>query len=89
MRKLTVILTALTVATFQTDAGNLDWLLGVANHDDIARREAKSLVWDGVSHLPSARFEKVDIVDKDWLFISFTLFSPVQAREQNAIAVRI
>jgi hypothetical protein len=71
MRQLTVVLTALTVATFQTHAGSLDWLLDVANHDNIARRQAQSLVWDGVSHPFSARFEKVDMVDKDWPFYLF------------------
>ena len=68
MRQLTVILTALTVATFQTHAGNLDWIWDVANNDNIARGEAQSLVWDGVPHPFSARFEKVNIVDKDWPF---------------------
>jgi len=68
MRQLTVILTALTLVTFQTHAGSLDWLFDVANNDNIARKQAQSLVWDGVSHPFSARFEKVDIVDKDWPF---------------------
>ena len=71
MRQLTVILTALTLATFQTHAGSFDWLLDVANNDNIARTEAQSLVWDGVPHPFSARFEKVDIVDKDWPFYLF------------------
>ena len=71
MRQLTVILTALTVATFQTHAGSLDWLFDVANIDDIARGQAQFLVWDGVSHPFSASFEKVDIVDKDWPFYLF------------------
>ena len=71
MRQLTVILTALTVATFQTHAGSLDWLFDVANNDNIARKQAESLMWDGVSHPLSARFEKVDIVDKDWPFYLF------------------
>jgi hypothetical protein len=71
MRQLIVILTALTVATFQTPAGSLDWVFDVANNDNIARREAQSLVWDGVSHPLSARFEKVDIVDKDRSFYLF------------------
>ena len=71
MRQLAVILTALTIATFQAPAGSLDWLLDVANHDNIAREQAQSLVWDGVSHPYSARFEKVDIVDKDWPFYLF------------------
>src|SRR5438876_10460163 len=71
MRQLTVILTALTVATFQTHAGSLDWLFNAANNDDIARRQAQFLVWDGVSHPFSASFEKVDIVDKDVPFYLF------------------
>ena len=71
MRQLIVILTALTVATSQTHAGILDWLFGVANNDDIARRQAQSLVWDGVPHPLPARFEKVDIIDKDWPFYLF------------------
>ena len=71
MRQLIVILTALTVTTFQTDAGSLDWLFDAANNDVIARGQAQFLVWDGVSHLPSARFEKVDLVDKDLPFYLF------------------
>src|SRR5439155_17113523 len=71
MRQLTVILTALAVATFQTHAGGLDWLFDAANNDDIARRQAQFLVWDGVPHPFSASFEKVDIVDKDWPFYLF------------------
>ena len=71
MRQLTVILTALTLATFQTHAGSLDWLFDVANNDNIARTEAQSLVWDGVPHPFSARFEKVHIIDKDWPFYLF------------------
>ena len=71
MRQLAVILTALTIATFQALAGSLDWLLDVANNDNIAREQARFLVWDGVSHPFSARFEKVDIVDKDWPFYLF------------------
>ena len=71
MRHLAVILIALTVATFQTHAGILDWFFDVVNNDNIARREAQSLVWDGVSHPFSARFEKVDIVDKDGPFYLF------------------
>ncbi len=73
MRQLTVILTALTVATFQTHAGSLDWLFDVANNDNIARRQAQFLVWDGVSHPFSARFENVDIVDKDLPFYLFNV----------------
>jgi len=71
MRQLIVILTALTVATFQTHAGSLAWLLDVVNNDNIARDQTQFLVWDGVSHPFSARFEKVDIVDKDWPFYLF------------------
>jgi len=73
MRQLNVILTALTVATFQTHAGSLDWLFDVANNDNMARRQAQFLVWDGVSHPFSATFEKVDIVDKDWPFYLFNV----------------
>jgi hypothetical protein len=71
MRQLTVILTALTVATFQTQAGVLDWLFDAVNKDDIARREAQFLVIDGVSHPSSVSFEKVNIVDKDGPFYLF------------------
>ena len=71
MRQLTVILIALTVGTFQTHAGSLEWLFDVANNDEIARGQAQFLVWDGVSHPFSASFEKVDIVDKNWPFYLF------------------
>jgi len=68
MRQLTVILTALTLAAFQTHAESLDWLFDVASNDNMARTEAQSFVWDGVPHPLSARFEKVNIIDKDWPF---------------------
>jgi hypothetical protein len=71
MRRLTVILTALTVATFKTHAGSLAWLLDVVNNDNIARGQAQFLVWDGVTHPFSATFQKVDIVDKDGPFYLF------------------
>src|SRR5256885_4185357 len=71
MRQLTIMLTALTVATFQTDAGIFDWLFDAANNDDTARRQAQSLVCDGVPHPFSATFEKVDIVAKDGPFYLF------------------
>jgi hypothetical protein len=71
MRQLTVILTALTVATFQTRGGSLDGLFDIVNNDNIAREQAQFLVWDGVSHPVSASFEKVDIVDKDLPFYLF------------------
>ena len=85
MRQLTVILAALTVATFQTHAGGFDWLLDVANNDIIARQQAQSLVWDGVPHSFSAHFEKVDIVDKDWPFYLFhvVLTSPGAGVERD------
>src|SRR4029078_5587190 len=88
MRQLTIILTALTVATFQTHAGILDWLFGVANNDDIARKQAKSLVWDGVPHTFSARFEKVNILDKDWPFYLFhvVVSSPGAGVERERIS---
>jgi hypothetical protein len=68
MRRLTVILTVLTVAKFQMRAGILDWLFDPVNKDDIARMEAQFLVMDGVLHPSSTRFEKVNIIDKDGLF---------------------
>jgi hypothetical protein len=71
MRQLAVLLIALTIATFQAPAGSLEWIFDVANNDNIAREQARFLVWDGVSHPLSARFEKVDIVDKDWPFYLF------------------
>jgi len=88
MRQLIVILTALMVATFQTHAAILDWLFGVANNDDIARTQAKSLVWDGVPHTFSARFEKVNIIDKDWPFYLFhvVVSSPGAGVERDRIS---
>jgi hypothetical protein len=71
MRQLTVILTALVVATFQTRAGILDWLFDAVNKDDIARREVQFLVMDGVLHPSSVSFEKVNLVDKDGPFYLF------------------
>src|ERR1043166_2864228 len=71
MRQLTVILTLLTVTTFQTYAGTLDWLFDAANNDVIARGQAQSLVWDGVSHPVSASFQKVDLIDRDGPFYLF------------------
>ena len=71
MRQLTVILTVLTVATSQMSAGILDWLFDPVDKDDIARREAKFLVVDGVSHPAAASFEKVNLVDKDGPFYLF------------------
>ena len=65
MRQLAVILIALTIAAFQAPAVSLDWLFDIANNDNVAREQARFLVWDGVPHPFSARFEKVDIVDKD------------------------
>src|SRR5437016_3503768 len=85
MRQLTVILTAVTVATFQTHAGSLDCFFDTANNDNIARSQAQFLVWDGVSHPFSASFEKVDIVDKDWPFYLFhiVLTSPGAGVERD------
>src|ERR1700751_5201648 len=85
MRQLTVILTALTVATFQTYAGSIEWLLDVVNNDLIAREQARSLVWDGVPHPFAANFEKVDMVDKDGPFYLFhvVLTSPGARRKRD------
>ena len=71
MRQLAVTLIALTVVRIQTPAATLDWLFDVANTDNVAREQAQFLVWDGVPHSFSARFEKVNIVDKDWPFFLF------------------
>ena len=71
MRQIAVTLIALTVATSQTCAGSFDWLFDVVNNDEIARRQAQLLVWDGVPHPVSASFEKVHIVDQDWPFYLF------------------
>jgi hypothetical protein len=85
MRHLAVILTVLTVVTFQTPAGSLDWIFDVANNDNIAREQAQFLVWDGVSHPLSARFEKVELVEKDWPFYLFhiVIASPGVAAEHD------
>ena len=71
MRQLTVILITLTVATFQARSGILDSLFAAGNNDNIAREQARFLVWDGVPHPLSASFETVDIVDKEWPFYLF------------------
>ena len=76
MRRLNVIvviLAALAAAALATHAGVLDWFFDNGNNDDIARGQAKSLVWDGVSHALSARFEKAEIVDKYWPFYLFNV----------------
>ena len=71
MRQLAVTLAALTFATSQAAAGIFDWLFDPVNKDAMARREAQSLVMDGVPHPSSAKFEKVNIVDKDGPFYLF------------------
>ena len=91
MRQLSVVLTALTVATFQMHAGSFNWFFDVGGNDEIARSQAQFLVWDGVPHPPSARFEKVKIVDKDWPFYLFhvVIASPGArtARNRNSYLV--
>lgn len=71
MRQLTLLLTVLTVAIFETHAGSLDWLFDATNNDDAARKEAQFFVWDGVPHPVSATFEKVNLVEKDGRFYLF------------------
>lgn len=85
MRQLSVIVAALAAATFETHAGNLDWVFDVPNNDEIARGQAQFLVWDGVSHPPRAAFEKIEIVDKDWPFYLFhvVLSSPGRGGERD------
>jgi len=85
MRQLSVVLTTLTVATFQTHAASLNWFFYIAGNDEIARGQAQFLVWDGVPHPLSASFEKVEIVDKDWPFYLFhvVLASPGAEAARN------
>jgi hypothetical protein len=85
MRQLNGILIALTVATFQTHAGTLDWLFGVGSNDDFARRQAQFLVWDGVPHSLSAKFDKVNMVDKATPFYLFNvvMINPGTRGERN------
>ena len=71
MRRFAIMLILLTIATFQAPAASLDWLFDVVNNDNIAREQARFLVWDGVPHPVSARFEKVNIVAKEWPFYLF------------------
>lgn len=73
MRQLTVVLTVLTVAIFETRAGILDSLFDGANNEDTARKEAKFFVWDGVSHPVSVTFEKINLVEKDGLSYLFNV----------------
>jgi len=73
MQPLSILLTALAIAAFQTHAGSLDWVFDVGSHDDFARNQAQFLVWDGVPHPTSARIEKVAMIDKDWPFYLFNV----------------
>lgn len=73
MRQLNVIVAALAIAAFQTLAGSFDWHCDVPGTDEIARTQAQMLVWDGVPHSLSAKFEKVEILDKDCPFYLFNV----------------
>src|SRR5215469_9592706 len=73
MRPLNVIVAALAIAAFQTHAGSYDWHCDVPGTDEIARAQAQMLVWDGVPHSVSAKFEKVEILDKDCPFYLFNV----------------
>ena len=83
--------TALTVATFQAYAWNLEWLCDIPHNDEIARKQAQFLVWDGVSHPLSATFEKVNIIDKDCPFylVHVVITSPgtEEARDRTSYLV--
>src|SRR5262245_7655682 len=85
MRQLNSILVALAVATFQMQAGSLDWLFDVGQNDEFARKQAQFMVWDGVSHPVSARFDKVAIIDKAGPFylLNVVLSSPGNRGERN------
>ena len=91
MRQLNVVVAALAVATFGAHAGTLDSVLDIGNNDGIARDQAQFLVWDGVAHPFSARFEKVNLVDKDGTFYLFhvVLTSPAVGvqRDRNSYLV--
>ena len=80
-----VVLAALTLAVLQTYAATFDCLFDVVNNDEIARKQAQFLVWDGVSHPLSASFEKVDIIDKNWPFYLFhvVIASPGTKEERD------
>ncbi len=84
MPQLAATFVALAIAT-QTPATNLDWLYDIANNDKIAREQAQFLLWDGVPHSLSARFEKVDLIDKDWPFYLFhvVIASPGAGAERD------
>jgi hypothetical protein len=71
MQRMKVVVAVLAATAFQAQAGSFDWLCDVTTNDEIARREAQSLVWDGVPHSLSARFEKVKILDKERPFYLF------------------
>jgi len=73
MQPLSILLTALAIATCPSHAGSLDLFFDVGNHDDFARNQAQFLVWDGVPHPTSARIEKVAMIDKDWPFYLFNV----------------
>lgn len=83
MRQLSITLTALAIAIFQTNAGSLDGFLDVANSDKIAREQAQFLVWDGVPHAISARFEKIKVIDKDWPFYLFHVVLTIPGSERE------
>ena len=64
MRRITIILTALTgAAAVQTHAGILDCLFG--GPDNIAAKHAKEFVVEDLSKPNEAVFEKVNIIEKD------------------------
>src|SRR5690348_12307240 len=85
MRQPAVILIALTIAIFETQAASLDWIFDPLNIDKIARDQAQFLVWDGVSHHSLATFEKIEVVDKEGPFYLFhvVLTSPGAGKERD------
>jgi hypothetical protein len=91
MRRLPLILTALMIATLQTRADNFEWLFDITHNDEIARKQAQFLVWDGVPHALSANFEKTNIIDKDWPFYLFHIVianaGPATQRDRSSYLV--
>src|SRR5437660_7491518 len=86
MRELTVVLTVLMVATFQTYAGSLDWLFDVVNNEITPGAEATSWWWVGGRNPFSARSGRLAPLAKVFLFYSFPLLSTIQATGACAVA---
>ena len=85
MRQLTVILTALTVATFQTHAGSLDWLFDFANNDDNARDKPNSCC-GMVCHILLSQFREGRHCRQSWAFLALSRCNHQSRRRSRAQA---